>query len=1065
MRSCAECSELLLDYLYDLLDEQEAQQVRDHLATCADCQDALSEAKKQQNLLATAARKCREVPMFEAPAEAVLSTPTINSPLEKQQPAVFPLPARRPSGWRRWLAVGAAAAVVIAIGAGYRTYQNGLATRMQTLAAVHGEIDDIDGKLAALARESPSENENREAAVQQQFLHTQIVGPATVQRGVANSYRLLTQTPLGEPSPADVSVKVLAQAPGQEAEQVQFSQSAKASGELQVVLPSTLAVQSGTKARLVVEANNGQVRDVIEQPLTVAEPTYATHIALNKSAFRAGETVLFRTVTLERFALTPIDRPVPLNFTLYRLAGKILEPVKRLQCTTGAGGVGGGEFVVGSELVPGEYVFALDSTEPTAEQPFRLRTAHRAIRVESSEIVKREAEKLPEAPAVKSPTAEFFPEGGELVTGVTNRVYVRLQGLQSATDAFAGFVEDSRQKRIAEFRFAEESRHANPLLGSFTFSPKAGEAYIFGLTSGDKVLSRHPMPAVAASGISLSVPQAVVPAGQSIVAKIRGPEHTPLLVLVNCRGRIVDQKIVTSAAEVSDITLDPAPGSHGVMRMTVYAKDGENWRPAAERLVYRQPREFLKLSAAVEEPAARKAKADDSVKMRIESRNENDALTPAWIYALVTEEASPGKSATQETSLPAYFLLTTSLPEPEGLDDADVLLTDSPAAAKALDLFLGTAGWRRFVPQAAAEPTLVAENQKDAKGAEPTLFIAGTNLDAVQSRYTRALREQQAERGQDIERQRFDLRNDRESAAYTALLAAAAIEEYQQRPMIWLRYGTALSLIVLLAAGVVLILVGLIVAIRARSSPRSWLVSSCGVLLAAILLFGGTSSLRHGGDSEPAPGPMSWLVPRDSPIERKESPLDHVARAKVEASKTTVQVFARSRSSENQGDLDIARELGGVQKEQLDRQKHAEQPLKAAAKAAAGAGFGAKGGGGSAAPPLQGLPQTQTLNSSQSEKNFANQALPGQQGKELLQSDKKSLLVETTGIREYSMKKAQTGFERQGMLLWRPLINATDGAAHISFDPPAAAAKLRVLVYGHTADGRLGVYRSVMVGD
>src|SRR5437667_1887681 len=71
MYSCDQCSGLLLDYLYGLLDEGEAQGLRDHLASCPGCRSALAEAQAQQNLIARAAQVYAEVPLFTAPtAEA-----------------------------------------------------------------------------------------------------------------------------------------------------------------------------------------------------------------------------------------------------------------------------------------------------------------------------------------------------------------------------------------------------------------------------------------------------------------------------------------------------------------------------------------------------------------------------------------------------------------------------------------------------------------------------------------------------------------------------------------------------------------------------------------------------------------------------------------------------------------------------------------------------------------------------------------------------------------------------------------------------------------------------------
>ena len=221
----------------------------------------------------------------------------------------------------------------------------GLGQRQQALADARKQIDTIDGKLVALAREPQRQQVEQDAKVQARFQHTKVIGPATTQRGAANAYRLTTQTPLGHPAAAQVAVNVLNKSPGQETEQVQFNQTYQTAGELQFVVPPIPALP-GSQQRLVIETSNGIAKEVINQQLTTVEPTYVTHIALSNSTLMPGETVFFRTATLDRFALTPVDRPLNLSFTLNRVADNKLEPVKKLHCTTGPGGVAGGAEVL-----------------------------------------------------------------------------------------------------------------------------------------------------------------------------------------------------------------------------------------------------------------------------------------------------------------------------------------------------------------------------------------------------------------------------------------------------------------------------------------------------------------------------------------------------------------------------------------------------------------------------------------------------------------------------------------------------------------------------------------------
>ena len=106
MHSCDQCSELLLDYLYGLLDEAEAQSVRAHLADCAACRTALAQAEAQQNLIARAAQVYAAVPPFTAPTAQPAETAAPAEAAPEAPAVTLPLPrARR----RRWAWLSAAA--------------------------------------------------------------------------------------------------------------------------------------------------------------------------------------------------------------------------------------------------------------------------------------------------------------------------------------------------------------------------------------------------------------------------------------------------------------------------------------------------------------------------------------------------------------------------------------------------------------------------------------------------------------------------------------------------------------------------------------------------------------------------------------------------------------------------------------------------------------------------------------------------------------------------------------------------------------------------------------------
>src|SRR5262245_7172977 len=104
MEPCQHFQDLLLDSLYGLLEANEEEALRAHVASCPDCCPAMAEAREHHELLARAARVIKEVPAFVSPAKQPL-VPVVSGPAE---PVILPLPVgkkRRP--WKRWVGVSA----------------------------------------------------------------------------------------------------------------------------------------------------------------------------------------------------------------------------------------------------------------------------------------------------------------------------------------------------------------------------------------------------------------------------------------------------------------------------------------------------------------------------------------------------------------------------------------------------------------------------------------------------------------------------------------------------------------------------------------------------------------------------------------------------------------------------------------------------------------------------------------------------------------------------------------------------------------------------------------------
>ncbi|MFZ5441999.1 MAG: MG2 domain-containing protein [Myxococcota bacterium] len=277
----------------------------------------------------------------------------------------------------------------------------------------------------------------------------------------------------------------------------------------------------------------------------------------------------------------------------------------------------------------------------------------------------------------------LYPEGGDLVAGLPSRVYLEARTLSQKPADIAGVIVDSKGKEVSTFRTEHEGR------GRFLISPVKGEKYTLKVTEPASVKKTLALPEVVAEGATLTAASEVTAAGEPV--KLTAGWTGDRVVTVTLRQREVELSKVTLDArnqKNAPVTLD-AKDAEGVLVATLTTKDGT---PLAERLVFREPKKQLtiKLEADRERyvPGA-------PVKLKVKTLVDGKP-TPAFVGLTVTDDAVQEliDKREQAPALPAMVFLESDVRE---LADAHVYLDPkNPKAKLAVDLLLGTQGWRRF---------------------------------------------------------------------------------------------------------------------------------------------------------------------------------------------------------------------------------------------------------------------------------------------------------------------------------------------------------------------------------
>jgi hypothetical protein len=277
-------------------------------------------------------------------------------------------------------------------------------------------------------------------------------------------------------------------------------------------------------------------------------------------------------------------------------------------------------------------------------------------------------------------SVRFFPEGGYLVDSIRSRVAFKAVGPDGRGAMVSGYVVDSQDTRVAEFR----SEHAG--MGSFMLTPFGGTYTAVILTSqGEK---RIPLPASKPSGYVLTL------TGED-------EDHLFLRVAVNASGfhgqhisLVAESRSYASGmatfrmkAPYIDVSFSKETLQAGVNRLTLL---DENNIPVAERLLFTGMEDQLEL-----ELTSNRKKYDnrEKVEMALSARESGRSPVVGSFSVAVTDISRvPVNSASEHT------ILTDLLLESElrgYIEDANYYFSGRDSLRKRhLHNLLLTQGWR-----------------------------------------------------------------------------------------------------------------------------------------------------------------------------------------------------------------------------------------------------------------------------------------------------------------------------------------------------------------------------------
>jgi len=390
---------------------------------------------------------------------------------------------------------------------------------------------------------------------------------------------------------------------------------------------------------------------------------------LDRPTYACGETMWFKIYNVDGTLHSPLEMSKIAYVEVLNNAQKpVLQGKVKLEQ-----GTGNSSFVLPATLSSGNYTVRaytnwMKNFSPDFyfEQPVTI-------------VNTFQAPDKQEATTVTPFVVHFFPEGGNMVAGIGNKV--AFKAIDSKTGKgvnFTGEIFDHKGNKVADFKPHKFG------IGSFTFIPQAGAEYIAKITLPGNKMLQQALPQVYTNGYTLQLQDAGAEQVK-VTVNVASQQIEPVYLLGHTRQMIAYAEAATINNGLATFLINKSALQPGITHFTVFNAQKQ---PVCERLYFKQPTNNLQLSiAAPKQVYATREKVDLTL---LAQANANGlANTSMAVYKL---DSLQGQVA---TTIDSYLWLTSDL---RGTieNPAYYFSKDGVSDTEAMDNLMLTHGWSRF---------------------------------------------------------------------------------------------------------------------------------------------------------------------------------------------------------------------------------------------------------------------------------------------------------------------------------------------------------------------------------
>jgi hypothetical protein len=276
--------------------------------------------------------------------------------------------------------------------------------------------------------------------------------------------------------------------------------------------------------------------------------------------------------------------------------------------------------------------------------------------------------------------AHFFPEGGNLIAGVSGKVAFRVTNADDTGIDFQGVLLNQHKDTIITFAPLQFG------IGHFEFTPLPEDSYTAVITDHKGQRKSFALPAAQEEGYAMKVTDTLD--AQVIISLRHVRKQTTSLVgvylVIHARNRI-SHAFFTPLVDGSGVVLvNRNDLLDGISHITVF---DQGMKPVCERLYFKQPKNLMTLQVA---PNQKYYGVRRSVKMDVTAQVGQEVTQADLSVSVYKLDSFPQSGQNIVNTLWLTSELTGNVESPEFYFDS------STETKQAIDNLMLTHGWRRF---------------------------------------------------------------------------------------------------------------------------------------------------------------------------------------------------------------------------------------------------------------------------------------------------------------------------------------------------------------------------------